>query len=315
MKRLFAIFFALFAAIASATTTVPVQLLNPTGSSSGQAIVSTGASSAPAWGGVGLNGIAAIAANTVLANGTNASASPTAFAMPGCSATGASLQWTTNTGFTCANPGVTGSGAIVLATSPTLTTPNLGTPSAATLTNATGLPISTGVSGLGTGVAAALGSAVTGSGGVVLATSPTITTPNIQGVTNGSAAAAGQVGQLLTATGSSVSITNSTSTNCASVNLTAGDWNVWGNVNFAGSGGAQFTVVSSGFSTTSATLPAVPNLSQAVYPGSTTFGQSSMPPMQVQNVSSNTTVYLVGNAGFSSGTATMSCFINARRVH
>lgn len=35
----------------------------------------------------------------------------------------------------------TGSGAVVLATSPTLTTPNLGTPSALTLTNATGLPL------------------------------------------------------------------------------------------------------------------------------------------------------------------------------
>jgi hypothetical protein len=42
---------------------------------------------------------------------------------------------------------VTGSGGIVLATSPILTTPNLGTPSAATLTNATGLPLSTGVTG------------------------------------------------------------------------------------------------------------------------------------------------------------------------
>jgi hypothetical protein len=47
----------------------------------------------------------------------------------------------------------TGSGAAVFATSPTLVTPALGTPSAAVLTNATGLPISTGVSGLGTGVA------------------------------------------------------------------------------------------------------------------------------------------------------------------
>lgn len=79
----------------------------------------------------------------------------------------------------------TGTGLAVFATSPTLTTPNLGTPSAATLTNATGLPISTGVSGLGTGIAtflatpssANLASAVTdetGSGALVFGTAPTI---------------------------------------------------------------------------------------------------------------------------------------------
>jgi hypothetical protein len=73
-------------------------------------------------------------------------------------------------------------------TSPTLTTPVLGTPSSGTLTSCTGLPISTGVSGLATGVAtflatptsANLASAVTnetGSGLLVFATSPTLTTP------------------------------------------------------------------------------------------------------------------------------------------
>lgn len=78
---------------------------------------------------------------------------------------------------------VTGSGGIVLATSPTLTTPNLGTPSAATLTNATGLPISTGVSGLGTNVATALGVAV-GSSGAVVVNGGALGTPSSGTLTN-----------------------------------------------------------------------------------------------------------------------------------
>jgi hypothetical protein len=41
----------------------------------------------------------------------------------------------------------TGTGSAVFATSPVLVTPNLGTPSAAVLTSATGLPLSTGVTG------------------------------------------------------------------------------------------------------------------------------------------------------------------------
>ena len=73
-------------------------------------------------------------------------------------------------------------------TSPVLTTPALGTPASGVATNLTGLPISTGVSGLASNVATFLGtsssanlaSAVTdetGSGALTFATSPTFVTP------------------------------------------------------------------------------------------------------------------------------------------
>ena len=49
--------------------------------------------------------------------------------------------------------------------SPTFLTPVLGTPSSGTLTSCTGLPVSTGISGLGTNVATALGNTANATGG------------------------------------------------------------------------------------------------------------------------------------------------------
>lgn len=98
----------------------------------------------------------------------------------------------------------TGSGAAVFATSPTFVTPILGTPTSGTLTNCTGLPVSTGISGLGTGVAtflatpssANLAAAVTdetGTGILVFGTSPTFTTQITGPLVNGSVSANGSL--------------------------------------------------------------------------------------------------------------------------
>lgn len=104
----------------------------------------------------------------------------------------------TRLNYLSAASGTTGttSSNLVYSNSPTLVTPNLGTPSAVTLTNGTGLPVSTGISGLGSGVATFLATpssanllaaltTKTGTGNAVFSADATLTgTTNIATIAN-----------------------------------------------------------------------------------------------------------------------------------
>jgi len=137
------------------------------------------------------------------------------------------------------------------------------------------------------------------------------------GKTDASAASAGIVGEVissLVASGSAVAMNTGVGTNVTSISLTAGDWDVSGNVNFSAAS-ATVTATSGGITTTSAT---VPTDGTEVYSGVqvTLLSETdsvTIPRKQI-NVSSTTTVYLVGKTTFSAGT--VSCFgaITARRV-
>jgi hypothetical protein len=147
-------------------------------------------------GGTGLTlttGNLALAGNLTLTNAFNlefiqtASVSLTTPAASGQLITRTSTDTLTNK--TLTSPVVTnGTFAGGTFTSPIMVTPALGTPASGVLTNCTGLPIASGVSGLAANVAtflatptsANLAAAVTnetGSGALVFATSPTLVTP------------------------------------------------------------------------------------------------------------------------------------------
>lgn len=143
----------------------------------------------------------------------------------------------------------------------------------------------------------------------------------IVGTTAVGNANAGSVGELLTATIASpgTTLTTATSANMvvAGLSLTAGDWDVWANVNFLPAATTSITQIAFGLSTTTATLPAAGSgLVQNTYPA---FVPGAVPQcdnctMMRVNVAATTPVYVVAQAAFTVSTLSVFGTIYARRV-
>jgi hypothetical protein len=228
-----------------------------------------------------------------------------------------------------------------------------GTPTSLVLTNATGLPVGA-ITGLGascgtflaTPSSANLRACLTDESGTGLAyfqggdlgtpsagvatnltslnatqlTTGTIPAARTNGHMNGTAtndnAAAGEVGELLTATqGVAQALTNNTPLTITSVSLTAGDWEVSGTIGFAYAGGTLTTVVTSISLTTNTLDATLGRLNSFNFgPGFAVTGGFTMnTPVTRVSVASTTSVFLVAQSGFTS-TATATGIIRARRA-
>lgn len=149
-----------------------------------------------------------------------------------------------------------------------------------------------------------------GTGGVI-----------IEGTGTNDSAAAGYVGEFITsniASGSAGSCTTATARNVTSISLTAGDWDVWGNVTWIPAATTSVSWLRCWISTTSATMPnpdlfsGWANVAAGVVPNVTGLGQTA--PIVRISVSSTTTVYLSCNQTFGVSTCTSCGTISARRV-
>ena len=144
--------------------------------------------------------------------------------------------------------------------------------------------------------------------------------PSAVGVTDGSNAAAGTIGEYvegIRALASSINVVSATPINITSISLTAGDWDVEGNVQQNNVGGPTTTAMHAWVSSVSAALPAGLGTEGGYvqWRGSTTGNIGTCTGNRRFNLTATTTVYLSCQETFTGGSSVASYgMLRARRV-
>lgn len=143
--------------------------------------------------------------------------------------------------------------------------------------------------------------------------------PNLQGIIDGSNAAASVVGEYGTSTvaiGAAVSLTSTQDKTITSITLQPGDYDLWGNIGFIANTGTIPTVLTGSISTTTNTQATSPN-GGAFAQVSATLGTATTSVLPVGSMRVNptvaTTYYLVGTATFTVSTLTAYGSLSYRR--
>jgi hypothetical protein len=140
--------------------------------------------------------------------------------------------------------------------------------------------------------------------------SPTPASIPRTGVTDGSNATAGQVGEYLTNTSTNFGIGSANWTSTATLTLTPGDWEVEGFVTY-GPSAAALSGVYAGIGTGINSGPP----SYTCITGPSNLGQVIIAAPRTRfNVTSSTTIYLQAYVYIGSGTCNVAGVMNARRM-
>jgi hypothetical protein len=127
----------------------------------------------------------------------------------------------------------------------------------------------------------------------------------------------GEAIQSTIAVGSAVSLTTATSATITSITLSAGDWDINGQVDYRAGAATSITILTQGISTTAATLGAQDTFSRSVSAAfvPTASNDVGLPIRgQLFTLTATTTFYLVANATFTLGTLSAYGTIQARRI-